>query len=85
MAKKIVLQEDDIPRNYYNIVADLPFEPHPPLDPETREPMGPEKMAVIFPMNLLEQEMSGDVEIPIPEAVLNAYINYRPSPLVRAT
>ncbi len=85
MAKKIVLQEEDIPKNYYNIIADLPFEPHPPLDPETREPMGPEKMSVIFPMNLLEQEMSGDREIPIPEPVLNAYINYRPSPLVRAT
>jgi len=85
MAKKIVLSEQDIPRHYYNIVADLPFEPSPPLDPATNEPMGPEKMSVIFPMNLLEQEMSPEREISIPEPVLNAYINYRPSPLIRAT
>jgi len=85
MAKRILLSEEDIPTHYYNIVADLPVPPKPPLNPQTREPMGPDEMAAIFPMNLLEQEMSGDREIAIPDPVREAYAIYRPSPLIRAT
>lgn len=85
MAKRILLSEEDIPKHYYNIVADLPVPPKPPLNPQTKEPMGPDEMAAIFPMNLLEQEMSGDREIAIPDPVREAYADYRPSPLIRAT
>ncbi len=81
---KYLLSENDIPRHYYNIIPDLPGAPPPPLDPETNEPMNPEKLAVIFPMGLLEQEMSAESEIAIPEEILEAYSLYRPTPLVRA-
>jgi len=82
--KKIVLREDEMPRQWYNIVPDIPNGMLPPLDPETNQPMGPEKLAVVFPMSLLEQEMSGQRWIDIPEEVLDIYRIWRPSPLVRA-
>ncbi len=85
MDKKIVLREADIPTHYYNIAADLPFPLDPPLHPATKEPVGPEDMSPIFPMSLIEQEMSPLREIPIPEAVREAYRVYRPTPLIRAT
>ncbi len=84
MQKKYFLPEADIPRNFYNIIADLPFAPDPPLHPATRQPVTPEDMSPLFPMNLIEQEMSGQGEIPIPDEVREAYAVYRPTPLIRA-
>ncbi len=72
-----------MPRRWYNLAADLGPCP-PPLDPSTGKPMGPEKLAVLFPMALLEQEMSTERWIPIPEEVLEVYRLWRPTPLVRA-
>ncbi len=85
MSKKIVLTEAQIPRSYYNIVADLPFPLSPPLHPATKEPLKPEDLAPIFPMALIEQEVSAQAEIPIPEPVMETYLLYRPTPLIRAS
>jgi len=84
-AKKILLSEDDMPRKWYNVIPDIPNGIAPPLDPETKQPCGPERLAPIFPMELLEQEMSDQSWIDIPEEVLNILYLWRPSPLVRAT
>ena len=81
---KILLDESDIPTHWYNVVADMPNKPAPSLGPDGN-PVGPDKMLAIFPMSLLEQEMSGERWIPIPEPVREAYRLWRPSPLVRAT
>ena len=80
---KILLDEKDIPTHWYNIVADLPNLPAPPLGGDGG-PLAPEKMLAIFPGNILEQEMSAERWIPIPEPVREAYRLWRPSPLVRA-
>ncbi len=80
---KILLEEKDIPTHWYNVVADMPNKPAPPLGPDGN-PVGPEKLAEIFPMAVLEQEMSAERWIPIPEPVREAYRLWRPSPLVRA-
>ena len=85
MIKKIVLRDDEMPTQWYNVVPDLPNGVKPPLDPETKQPMGPEKLAAVFPMGLLEQEMSTKRFIDIPEEVLDILKIWRPSPLVRAT
>ncbi len=82
--KKILLNENDIPRYYYNLLADLPFQLDPPLHPATKEPLGPEDLSAIFPMSLIEQEMSAQREISIPEPVLEVYRMYRPTPMYRA-
>ena len=82
--KKIYLSESEIPNKWYNIQADLNTPLDPPLDPETNEPMKPEKLAAIFPNALLEQEMSTERWISIPEEVMEIYSIYRPAPLVRA-
>ena len=84
MNKKIVLRDDQMPLQWYNVVPDLPGGLQPPLDPETKEPMGPEKLAAIFPMGLLEQEMTPERFVDIPEEVLEILKIWRPSPLVRA-
>ena len=81
---KFLLDEDRIPRSYYNICADLPEPAPPPLHPGTREPIGPEALAPLFPMELIRQEVSAERLIPIPEPVRDAYRVYRPSPLIRA-
>ena len=81
---KITLQENEIPERWYNIVADMPNKPLPPLNPATQEPIGPEALAPIFPMALIEQEVSQDRWIPIPEEVRQIYTSWRPSPLYRA-
>ena len=73
-----------MPRQWYNVAPDIPNGLMPPLDPETRQPMGPEKLAPVFPMGLLEQEMSPNRFIDIPEEVLDIYKIWRPAPLVRA-
>jgi tryptophan synthase beta chain len=81
---KFVLDEDRIPRAWYNIAADLPVPPSPYLHPATLEPIGPGDLAPLFPMALILQEVSPDREIEIPEPVREAYALYRPSPLYRA-
>lgn len=82
--KKILLDEREIPTTWYNIVADMPNKPLPPLHPGTRQPVGPDDLAPLFPMALIMQEVSQEREIPIPEPVQDAYRIYRPSPLFRA-
>jgi pyridoxal-phosphate dependent TrpB-like enzyme len=80
---KILLDESDIPTHWYNVVADMPNKPLPPLGPDGN-PVGPDKMGAIFPMNILEQEMSAERWIAIPEPVREIYRLWRPSPLFRA-
>ena len=81
---KFILDEDRIPRTWYNIAADLPVPPQPYLHPATLQPLGPDDLAPLFPMALIGQEVSADREIEIPEQVREAYTLYRPSPLYRA-
>jgi tryptophan synthase beta chain len=81
---KIVLSDRDIPRQWYNIAADMPNPMKPPLHPGTRQPAGPEDLSPIFPMALIEQEVSTQRWIDIPEEVLDIYTLWRPSPLFRA-
>ncbi|MEW5893525.1 MAG: TrpB-like pyridoxal phosphate-dependent enzyme [Pseudomonadota bacterium] len=80
---KILLDESDIPSHWYNVVADMPNPPAPPLGPDGK-PVAPERMLAIFPGNILEQEMSRERWIPIPEPVRDIYRLWRPSPLIRA-
>ncbi len=84
MNKKIILRDDEMPTQWYNVVPDIPNGLQPPLDPETKEPMGPEKLSAVFPMGLLEQEMSMERFIDIPEEVQEILKIWRPAPLVRA-
>lgn len=81
---RITLSERDLPKAWYNVAADLPAPLAPPLNPATLQPVGPADLAVIFPMALLEQEMSAAGSIPIPEPVLDILRLWRPTPLVRA-
>jgi tryptophan synthase beta chain len=81
---RFLLSEEDIPRAYYNILADLPFELPPVLHPATGRPIGPEDLAPLFPMALIQQEVSREREIEIPEPVREIYRLYRPTPLIRA-
>ncbi|NLL17666.1 MAG: TrpB-like pyridoxal phosphate-dependent enzyme [Clostridia bacterium] len=81
---KILLQEKDIPTHWYNIQADMPNLPEPPLNPATQEVAGPQDLAVIFPEELIKQEMSTERWIEIPDEVLDLYKLWRPSPLYRA-
>jgi tryptophan synthase beta chain len=81
---KFVLDDDRIPRAWYNIAADLPVPPPPPLHPGTGQPLGPGDLAPLFPMALILQEVSTEREIEIPDPVRDAYALYRPSPLHRA-
>ena len=83
--KKYFLNEDQMPKHWYNIAADMPNKPLPPLHPATKEPIGPEALSPLFPMELILQEVSEERYIPIPEEVLEKYKIYRPSPLIRAT
>jgi len=82
--KKIFLPESEMPRQWYNILADMPTPMEPPLHPGTGQPAGPDDLAPIFPMNLIEQEVSTERWIDIPEPVLEKYVIWRPSPLYRA-
>jgi tryptophan synthase beta chain len=85
MTKKIFLNETDMPRHWYNIVADMPNKPLPPLHPGTKQPVGPEDLAPLFPMELIKQEVSAERYIEIPDQVRDIYKIWRPSPLFRAT
>lgn len=81
---KYVLAESDIPTHWVNILPHLPGETHPPLHPGTGQPVGPDDLAPIFPMELIMQEVSAEPEIEIPEQVRDIYRLWRPSPLHRA-
>jgi tryptophan synthase beta chain len=81
---RFTLDEDRIPRAWYNIAADLPSPPPPPLHPGTGQPIGPGDLAPLFPMELIKQVVATDREIEIPDPVRDAYKLYRPSPLHRA-
>ena len=83
-ARKIILGEDRIPRAWYNIVADLPHPPLPPLHPGTGQPITASDSAPLFPMGLIEQEVSTEREVPIPDEVRDKLAIWRPTPLVRA-
>ncbi len=81
---KVILPESEMPTQWYNIVPDLPAPPPPPLHPGTREPIGPADLAPLFPMAIIEQEVSTESYIDIPGEVLDVYRLWRPSPLFRA-
>ncbi len=81
---KYLLPEEQIPRSWYNLMADLPSPPPPPLHPGTLQPLGPDDLAPLFPMALIMQEVSAEREIEIPGPVREIYKQWRPSPLFRA-
>jgi tryptophan synthase beta chain len=81
---KITLPESEIPRAFYNIAPDLPTPLPPPLHPGTRQPIGPQDLAAIFPQGLIAQEMSQERWVDIPDQVRDIYRLYRPSPVYRA-
>jgi tryptophan synthase beta chain len=84
MPTRIVLDESEIPTHWYNIVPDLPAPPPPPLHPGTHEPIGPDDLAPLFPMALIEQEVTAERYVEIPAEVRDVYALWRPSPLYRA-
>ena len=81
---KYLLDEKDIPTHWYNIMADLPEPLAPPLHPGTGQPIGPEDLAPLFPMELIKQEVSAEREIVIPDEVRDIYKQWRPTPMFRA-
>ena len=81
---KILLNESELPTHWYNIIPDLPAPPPPVLHPGTLQPVGPDDLAPLFPMDLIMQEVSGDSYVEIPEPVRDAYRMWRPTPLHRA-
>ncbi len=81
---KYILDEEDLPTQWYNVVPDLPEPPPPPLHPGTREPVGPADLAPLFPQALIAQEVTTDRYVDIPEEVREVYRLWRPSPLFRA-
>lgn len=82
--KKIFLNEADMPRQWYNIIPDMPNKPLPPLHPGTKQPIGPQDLEPLFPTELIKQEVSMDSYHVIPEEVLEIYKIWRPTPLIRA-
>jgi tryptophan synthase beta chain len=83
MEARILLDQDEMPKAWYNLAADLPHAPLPPLG-QDGSPVGPDQLSAVFPMNLIEQEMSSDRWIDIPEEVRAILYRWRPSPLHRA-
>jgi tryptophan synthase beta chain len=81
---KYLLDESEMPTRWYNIIPDLPAPPPPPLHPGTHQPVGPDDLAPLFPMDLILQEVSTDSYIDIPDEVQDVYRLWRPSPLYRA-
>ena len=81
---KFVLDESRLPDAWYNLAADLPSPPPPPLHPGTGEPIGPDDLAPIFPMQIILQEVSTEQRIEIPEEIRDVYRQWRPTPLHRA-
>ncbi len=82
--RKIVLAESEMPRQWYNVQADLPHPLPPPLNPATGQPITPDMLAPVFPMNLIEQEVSTERWIDIPDEVIERLLIWRPTPLHRA-
>ena len=82
--RKVLLGEDEIPSAWFNVVPALPNRPGPYLHPQTREPVGPEALAPLFPMALIQQEVSTEQWVDIPGPVIDTYRLWRPTPLVRA-
>lgn len=83
-SKKYILNESEMPLNWYNVLPDLPTPLKPPLNPGTHQPLTPSELTSIFAEELVEQEVSSKSEIPIPEEILDIYKLWRPTPLVRA-
>jgi len=83
MSVKVFLDESEIPRQWYNLAADLPTPLQPPLGPDGK-PISPDMLAPVFPMNLIEQEVSQERWVTIPEEILDILYRWRPSPLYRA-
>src|SRR5580698_10279216 len=81
---KIVLDESEIPRRWYNVIPDLPTPPPPPLHPGTLQPVGPEDLAPLFPMELIRQEVATDSFIDLRDDALDVYRLWRPTALYRA-
>jgi len=81
---KILLTEDQIPKNWYCILPDLPKPLPPPIDPNTRQPVDPKLLEAIFPRELLRQEVSGERFVQIPDEIREVYRMWRPTPLFRA-
>src|SRR5215471_5196327 len=81
---KYLLDESRLPKDWYNIVADLPRPPEPVLHPGTMQPVGPQDLEPLFPMALIQQEVTAERTIEIPEPVRTVYRQWRPSPLYRA-
>lgn len=81
---KILLTEKEMPEKWYNVMADMPNPPKPPLHPGTKQPIGPEDLSAIFPMELIKQEASQEQWIEIPDEVREIYRLWRPSPMYRA-
>ena len=81
---KFLLNEDEMPRSWYNIAADLPRPPDPVLHPGTKQPVTPDDLSPLFPMALIMQEVSTERYIEIPEPIRQVYMQWRPSPLYRA-
>lgn len=81
---KFILNEHQMPHAWYNILADAPFAATPAFHPVTKQPIGPQDLAAIFPMEIIKQEVSADRFIEIPDEVRDVYRLYRPTPLLRA-
>ncbi|MDD5686945.1 MAG: TrpB-like pyridoxal phosphate-dependent enzyme [Elusimicrobia bacterium] len=81
---KIFLSEKEMPQKWYNVQADLPEPLAPPINPQTKKPIGPQDLAAIFPMELIKQEVSQERWIEIPDELIDIYKMWRPSPLHRA-
>ena len=81
---QIHLGESEMPTQWYNLIADLPSPPPPALHPGTHQPAGPDDFAPLFPMALIEQEVTTERYVDIPGGVLDVYRLWRPSPLFRA-
>jgi len=84
MKTRFVLHEEELPRQWYNVLADLDRPLDPPLDPRTEEPLPPEALLALFPRACVEQEVSTDRFVDIPEPVREVYRQWRPTPLLRA-
>src|ERR1700674_432134 len=85
VANKILLDEGEMPTRWYNIQADLPFPGSPPLHPATKQPVGPQDLAPLFPMELIKQEVSQERYIDIPQPIQDVLRLWRPTPLMRAS
>jgi tryptophan synthase beta chain len=83
--KRYELDENEIPKSWYNILPDLPKQLPPPLSPATNEPISPSDLEALFPKELIQQEISSESNVSIPSEVLEMYKQIRPSPLIRAS